>query len=72
MLRQAELKRLVAGFPPRWPGYKPGSRHVGFVLDKMALGQVVSEYLGLPCQSPFHQFLHNHPHLSPGAGTIGQ
>jgi hypothetical protein len=48
---------------------KPGSSPVGFVVDKVALGQVFSEYFGFPCQ--FHQFLHNHPHLSPGAGTIG-
>jgi hypothetical protein len=41
---------------------------VGFVVDKVALGQVSSEYFGFPCQSSFH----NHPHLSSGAGTIGQ
>jgi hypothetical protein len=26
----------------------------------------------IPCQSSFHQLLHNHPHLSSGASTIGQ
>jgi hypothetical protein len=36
----------------------------------VALGQVFSEYLRFPCQSPFHRLLHNH--LSSGAGTIGQ
>jgi hypothetical protein len=45
---------------------------VGFVVDKVALGQVFSEYFGFPCQSTFQQLLHNHPHLSSGAGTIGQ
>jgi hypothetical protein len=35
-------------------------------------GQVFSKYFGFPCQSSFHQLLHNHPHLSSGAGTIGQ
>jgi hypothetical protein len=45
---------------------------VGFVVDKVALGQVFSEHFGFPCQFSFHQFLHNHPHLSSGAGTIGQ
>jgi hypothetical protein len=45
---------------------------VGFVVDKMALGQVFSKYFGFPCQSSFNQLLHNHPHLSSGAGTIGQ
>jgi hypothetical protein len=65
------LKRLVAGFPPRRSGFKPGSSHVGFVVDKVTLGQVFSEYFGFPCQSSFHQFLHNHHYLSSGAGTIG-
>jgi hypothetical protein len=63
---------LVAGFPPRGLGVKPGSSHVGFVVDNVALGHVFSEYFGFPCQSSFHQFLHNHHHLSSGAGTTGQ
>jgi hypothetical protein len=44
---------------------------VGFVVDKVALGQVFSEYFGIPCQSSFHRLIHNH-HRSSGAGTIGQ
>jgi hypothetical protein len=32
------LKRLVAGFPPRRPGFDPRSGHVGFAVDKVALG----------------------------------
>jgi hypothetical protein len=32
------LRRLAAGFPPRRPGFDPGSVHVGFVVDKVALG----------------------------------
>jgi hypothetical protein len=44
---------------------------VGFVVDKVALGQGFSEYFGFPCHSSFHQLLHNH-HLSSRAGTIGQ
>jgi hypothetical protein len=43
---------------------------VGFVVNKVALGQVSSAYFGLPCQFSFHQMLHIH--LSSGAGTIGQ
>jgi hypothetical protein len=27
---------------------------VGFVVNKVALGQVFSEYFGFPCQSSFH------------------
>jgi hypothetical protein len=29
-------------------GFKPGSSHVEFVVDKVALGQVFSEYFGFP------------------------
>jgi hypothetical protein len=32
------------------------------MVDKAALGQVFSEYFGFPCQSSFHQFLHDHNH----------
>jgi hypothetical protein len=39
-----------------------------FVVDKVALGQVFTEYFGFPCQFSFHI----HHHLSSGAGTIGQ
>jgi hypothetical protein len=42
---------------------------MGFVVDKVALGQIFSEYFGFPCQYLFHQLLHNLYHL--GAGTIG-
>jgi hypothetical protein len=45
---------------------------VGFVVDKVALGQVFSEYIGFPCQSSIHQLLHNRHHLSSVAGTVGQ
>jgi hypothetical protein len=51
--------------------FEAGSGHVGFVVDKVVLGQVFSEYFGFPCQSSFHQLLHNHPHLSSRACTIG-
>jgi hypothetical protein len=47
-------------------------RNAGAVVGKVALGQVFSEYFGFPCQSSFHQFIHNHHHLSIGAGTTGQ
>jgi hypothetical protein len=33
------LRRLIAGLTPRRPGFDPGSVHVGFVVDKVALGQ---------------------------------
>jgi hypothetical protein len=43
---------------------------VGFVVDKVVLGQFFSEYFGFPYQFSFHQMFHTH--LSSGAGTIGQ
>jgi hypothetical protein len=58
-----QLKRVVAGFPPRRPGLAPESGQVGFVVGKVALGQVFSEYLGFSCQSSFHQILHPPNHL---------
>jgi hypothetical protein len=44
---------------------------VAFVVDKVALGQDLSEYIDFACQFAFHELLHNH-HLPSGAGTIGQ
>jgi hypothetical protein len=35
---RAIAQRLVAGFPPRGPEFEHGSGHVGFVVDKVALG----------------------------------
>jgi hypothetical protein len=43
------LKGLVPGILPRRPGFDPRSGHVGFVVDKVTLGQVFSEYVGFPC-----------------------
>jgi hypothetical protein len=31
------LRSLVAGLSPRRPGFVPGSIHVGFVVDKVAI-----------------------------------
>jgi hypothetical protein len=59
------LKRLVAGFPPQRLGFEPGSGHVGFVVDKVALGHVFTEYFCLPSQFSFRQLLHNIYHLGP-------
>jgi hypothetical protein len=38
----------------------PGSipSHVKFVVGKVALGQIFSEYFGFPCQLASHQLLH--------------
>jgi hypothetical protein len=66
------LRPLVAGFPPRLPGLETRSSHEGFVVNKVALGQVSSEYFGFACQISFHRLLNIHHHLSSGTSTIGQ
>jgi hypothetical protein len=38
------------------------AEHVGFVVDKVALGQVFFKYFGFPCHPFFHRFLHYHYH----------
>jgi hypothetical protein len=40
-----ETRPLAAGLPPRRPGFDPGLVHVGFVVDKVALGQVFPRVL---------------------------
>jgi hypothetical protein len=43
---------------------------MGFVVDKVELGQVFFQYFGFSCYS-FDLLLHTH-HPSSGAGTVGQ
>jgi hypothetical protein len=56
-----KLRRLAAGFSPRRLGVETWKGDVGFVMDKVALEQVFSEYFGFPYQS-FHRLLHNRHH----------
>jgi hypothetical protein len=42
--------------------FRVRAEHVGFVVDKAALGKVFSEYFRFPCQLSFHHFLHHHNH----------
>jgi hypothetical protein len=42
---------------------------VGFVVDKVTVGQIFSEYFSFSCQK-FHRLVHIYPH--PGAGTISE
>ena len=45
------LRRLLAGLSPRRPEFHPGSDHVVFVVDKVALGQVFPPSASVfPCQ----------------------
>jgi hypothetical protein len=68
-----QLRRSVAGFQPRRPGFDLKSGHVAFEVEKVALGQVFYEYFGFHCQFSFHRLLNTqHHHLSCGAGTMGR
>jgi hypothetical protein len=40
----AVVGRLVAGFPPRRFAFNPRLSHVGFMVGKMAVGWIFSEY----------------------------
>jgi hypothetical protein len=44
---------------------------MGFVVDRVTLEQVISDYFGFRCQS-FHRLLHTHHHPSSGAGKMCQ
>jgi hypothetical protein len=58
------------GFPQRRLKFGPRSGHVGVVVDKLAMGQVFSEFFGFSWQFSFHQLLYTDRSLF-GAGTIG-
>jgi hypothetical protein len=66
-----QLRRFVAGFSLRRPGFELGTAHVGYVVHKVALVQVFSEYFCFPCHS-FHRLFHIHHHPPSGASTVGQ
>jgi hypothetical protein len=43
---------------------------MGFVVDKVALGQVFSEHFGFSCHYSFHKLFYTH-HIS-GTGAVGE
>jgi hypothetical protein len=58
---RAKRGRAVAQAVSRWlptaaARVRSRSEHVGFVVEKAALGQVFSGYFGFPCQSSFTNF----------------
>jgi hypothetical protein len=56
---------LVAGLSPRRPVFAPGSIHVEFVVDKVALGQVFLRVLRFsPVNISFHRRSPNSYNLS--------
>jgi hypothetical protein len=71
--RDTALTVKSPAFPTRWPGFEARPGRAGFVVGKVALGQVFSEDFGFSCQSfSFHRLLHNHHHISSWGGTIDQ
>jgi hypothetical protein len=54
------LKRLVPGFLSCWRVFELGSDHVGFVVEKLAMEPVFSEYFSFPYQFLFYKLLHIH------------
>jgi hypothetical protein len=59
------LKRLVAGLSPQRPWFTPGSIHVGFVVDKLALGQVFLQVLQFSPANIIPPLLHIHRITAP-------
>jgi hypothetical protein len=69
------LGRAIVEAASRWPTtaaalIRARVWQVEFVVDKVASGQVFSEYFGFPCRNrSFHQLLH--PHNHPGQTRRG-
>jgi hypothetical protein len=51
------------------PNFDSKSGDVGFMVDKVVLALVCSEYFGSPCQFSLHQMLHIY--ISSGDGEMG-
>lgn len=54
---RAWLRRLIAGSPLQRLEFDPRSRHVGFVVYKVVLVRLLSNYFCVPCPFSFHQLL---------------
>jgi hypothetical protein len=59
-----KLRWLVAGVSLRRAGFAPGSIHLGFVVDKVALGQVLLRILRFSPVNIIPPSLSNSYHLS--------
>jgi hypothetical protein len=51
------MAQAVSRRPPRSPGLSPGSVHVGFVVNKVALGQCLLQVLLVSPVNNIHQWL---------------
>lgn len=68
MARMRSRRLTVQRFPARRPEFNPRSRNVGFMVDEVPVGQVLSEKFSFLRQFSFYRMLHMY--LSSGAGTI--
>jgi hypothetical protein len=68
ILGRAIAQAISRRFSTAEARFESRSGHVGFVVDKVALGQIFSEYFGFSCQFSFHRLLCIH-HLSFRVGT---
>jgi hypothetical protein len=57
-MRRLLTGRLIVTKQKRRPGFDPGSAHVGFVVDIVALGQVFSRVLSFSSVNFFPAVLH--------------
>jgi hypothetical protein len=61
---ESSMFLIYIGISPRMPGFAPGSINMGFVVDKVALGQVFLRVLRFfPVNIPFHRRSPNSYHL---------
>jgi hypothetical protein len=60
----------VDGFSQRRAAFDPKPGHMGFMVHKMALRHIFSEYFGFSYQS-LNRMLHSDYHPSSGVGTTG-
>jgi hypothetical protein len=72
----SSVGHAVAVVVSRWPvtvvtRFKPRSCRVEFVVDKVALRQVLSQHFGFTCHS-FHRLFQTCHHLSSETATIGE
>jgi hypothetical protein len=49
------LRLFLAGIPPQKTGFSSGAVHVGFVVDKITLRQVLLQILRFPLSISFHR-----------------
>jgi hypothetical protein len=58
------MTQVVPGLSSKRPEFAPRSVHVGFMVDKVALGQVFLQFFVFPCQ--YHSTMGLHTHILSG------